>query len=197
MRVGEIVESTSTHFVAESFDLRSPPELGRLVKVNLIEDRDLYAVVCYGETGSFDPGRRAVRRSTEEVYDGQVYQEHPQLEHVLRTEFSNLAVGVVDKGVVRQGLPPQPPPIHYSVHECSQAETGRFTEDLYYLRLLLAVSAQIPAELLLARHLGWAYRERGQDGPWLRGAAREVANLLKQDYERLATVLHAVEREES
>jgi hypothetical protein len=197
MRIGEIVESTSTHFVAESLDLRRPPELGRLVKVHLDEDSDLYAVVCYGETGSLDPGRRAVRRSTEEVYDDEVYREHPQLEHVLRTEFTSLAVGVLDQGVVHQGLPSQLPPLHYSVHGCDAEETSRFTQDLHYFRLLLGVVVEIPPELLLAGHLKWVFRERGWDEEWLQGAAREVAHLLRQDYERLATVLSAIERGES
>jgi hypothetical protein len=195
MRIGEIVESASTHFVAESLDLRCPPELGRLVKVHLGGDRDLCAVVCHGETGGLDPGRRAVRRSTEEVYDDQVYREHPQLEHVLRTEFTSLAVGVLDQEVVHQGLPSQPPPLHYSVHGCDEEETTRFTEDLYYFRLLLGVPLRIPVELVLAGHLRWVYRERGHDEEWLQGAAREVAKLLKQDYERLATVLYAIERD--
>jgi hypothetical protein len=197
MRIGEIVASSSTHFVAESLDLRRPPELGRLVKVHLAEDSDLYAVVCYGETGGLDPGRRAVRRSTEEVYDDQVYREHPQLEYVLRTEFTSLAVGVLDQGVIRQGLPSQPPPLHYSVHGCGAVETSRFTQDLHYFRLLLAVPVELPAELLLAGHLNWVFRERDRDEAWLQRAAREVAHLLRQDYERLATVLSAVEPGES
>jgi hypothetical protein len=195
MRIGEIVESSSTHFVAESLDLRRPPELGRLVKVHLGEDRDLCAVVCHGETGSLDPGRRAVRRSTDEVYDDRVYREHPQLEHVLRTEFTSLAVGLLDSQVVRQGLPSLLPPLHYSVHGCEKEETTRFTQDLYYFRLLLGVPVRIPTELVLAGHLRWVYRERGHDEGWLQQAAREVAKLLKQDYERLATVLCAIERD--
>ncbi len=195
MRIGEIVESSSTHFVAESLDLRRPPELGRLVKVHLEEGRDLCAVVCHGETGSLDPGRRAVRRSTKEVYDDRVYREHPQLEHVLRTEFTSLAVGLLDKEVVHQGLPSMPPPLHYSVYGCEKEETTRFSQDLYYFRLLLGVPVRIPVELVLAGHLRWVYRERGHDEEWLQEAAREVANLLKQDYERLATVLYAIERD--
>jgi hypothetical protein len=195
MRIGEIVESSSTHFVAESLDLRRPPELGRLVKVQLEEGRDLCAVVCHGETGSLDPGRRAVRRSTEEVHDDQVYREHPQLEHVLRTEFTSLAVGLLHQDVVQQGLPSSPPPLHYSVYGCDKEEMTRFTQDLYYFRLLLGVPVRIAVELVLAQHLKWVYRERGHDEEWLQEAAREVATLLKQDYDRLATILYAIERD--
>jgi len=38
-----------------------------------------------------------------------------------------------------------------------------------------------------------AYRQRGEDREWLERAAREIAALLKHDYERLMTVLYAIE----
>ncbi|MBC7262242.1 MAG: hypothetical protein H5T63_09525, partial [Chloroflexi bacterium] len=66
MRIGEIVETTSTSFVAESFELNRPPPLGSLVAVSLpAQAMELYAVVTYGQTVGLDPGRRAVRRSTD------------------------------------------------------------------------------------------------------------------------------------
>ncbi len=110
MRIGEIIESASTRFVAESFELNQPPALGSLVKVQVGEERDLCGVVCHGETSSLDPGRRAVRRSTEDSFDDQIYRQSPQLEQVPRTEFTSLAVGVKEGRMVSQGLPSQPPP---------------------------------------------------------------------------------------
>jgi len=193
MRIGEIVESASTRFVAESFELNQPPPLGSLVRVRIGEGRDLYGVVCYGETGALDPGRRAVRRSSDDVYDEQIYRESPQLEHTLHTEFESLSVGVVEGGLVRQCLPSQPPPLHFSVHSCGREETMLFTENLYYLRLLAGASGRVPAEQLLAANVRQVYGERGKDEEWLKGAAREIANLLKQDHDRLMTVLYAIE----
>ncbi len=193
MRIGEIIESATMRFVAESFELNRPPPLGSIVRVRIGEDRDVYGVVCYGETGALDPGRRAVRRSSEEVYDEQIYRESPQLEHTLRTEFESLSVGMVEGGVVRQGLPAQPPPLHFSVHSCGFEETMLFTENLYYFRLLLGASGPVPAEQVLAANVRQVYGERSWDEEWLRRAAREVASLLKQDYDRLMTVLYAIE----
>jgi len=75
-----------------------------------------------------------------------------------------------------------------------------FSERLYYLRLLL--SALPPStggvggglsEQLLAAHVRQAHRQRGGDREWLERAAREIAALLKHDYERLMTVLYAIE----
>jgi hypothetical protein len=194
MRFGEIVESTSTQFVAESLELGWPPALGSLVKVAISEESSLYGVVCFSETASLDPGRRAVRRSSDEVLDLQVYRENPQLEHVLRTEFTSLSVGVVEGEMVLQGLSSRPAPLHYSVSACSSEETTRFTDDLYYFRLLVGGSVLVPAEQLLASHVREAYRARGADEEWLRRAAEEIASLLKQDYDQLMGVLHGIER---
>jgi hypothetical protein len=194
MRIGEIIESTSVQFVSESLELGHPPALGSLLKVGVSRESDLYGVVCYGETRSLDPGRPAVRRSTDEVYDDRVYHENPQLEHVLRTEFTCLTVGATEEGVVFQGLPPQPPPLHFSVQSCSAEETTRFTEDLYYFRLLLGASGPVPAEQLLASHVRRVCRERDTDEDWLRRAAQEIAQLLKQDYDRLMAVLYGIQQ---
>jgi len=194
MRIGEIVESTSVQFVSESLELGRPPALGSLLKVEVSHESHLYGVVCYGETRSLDPGRPAVRRSTDEVYDDRVYHENPQLAHVLRTEFTCLTVGAMEGGVVLQGLPPQPPPLHFSVRSCNAEESTRFTEDLYYFRLLLGASGPVPSEQLLASHVRRVYRERGTDEDWLRGAAQEIAQLLRQDYDRLMAVLYGIEQ---
>ena len=194
MRFGEIIESTSTQFVAESLELGWPPALGSLVKVGISDESDLYGVVCFSETASLDPGRRAVRRSSDEVLDLQVYRENPQLEHVLRTEFTSLCVGVVAGEAVFQGLSSRPVPLHYSVSGCSPEETTRFTDDLYYFRLLLGGSVLVTAEQLLASHVREMYQTRGADEEWLRGAAQEIARLLKQDYDQLMGILHGIER---
>ena len=192
VRIGEIVETETSRFVAESFELHRPPALGQLVYATGDGNMHLYAVVCYGTTASPDPGRRAVRRSTGEVFDQAVYDEHPQLELMLRTEFTARLVGYADETRVRHYLPPQPPPLHYSVYTCTAQEVARFTERLTYLRLLLEVP-EMAAEQLLAAHIREIYGLRGDDQDWLSSAAREVAGLLKSDYERLMTVLYAIE----
>ena len=193
MRIGEIIETGTTGFVAESLELNRPPALGSLVKVEVGDGGCIYGVVSHGTTTGLDPGRRAVRRSTEQVYDGAIYDEHPELKHTLRTEFSVLLVGCVEDGDIRQHLPAQPPPLHYTVHQCTEEEVRAFSERLYYLRLLLSASGEVPSEQLLAAHVRQAYRQRGQDREWLERAAREIAALLKHDYERLMTVLYAIE----
>ncbi len=192
-RIGEIIETNSREFVAESFTLHQPPALGSLVRVNT-DDRSIYAIVSFGATTGLDPGRRAVRRSTDAVFDEAVYREHPQLERTLHTEFRALLVGYRDgEGAIRQVLPPQPPPLHYSVWACEPDEVRAFTERRPYFRLLLNASGELPAEQLLAAHIRAAYTARGDDLGWLEAAAQEVAILLREDYDRLMSVLQAIE----
>ena len=96
-------------------------------------------------------------------------------------------------GAIRQHLPAQPPPLHCTVHQCTDEEVRAFSERLYYLRLLLSAPGEVPSEQFLAGHVRQAYRQRGEDREWLERAAREIAALLKHDYERLMTVLYAIE----
>ena len=193
-RIGEIVATSSNSLTAVSFTLHQPPALGSLVKVEVEEGRTVYAVVSFGTTTGLDPGRRVVRRSTEEVYDAAIYAEHPQLEKTLRTEFQALLVGYAGPdGRMHQHLPPQPPPLHYSVCTCDADEVARFSQRRVYFRLLLEAAGELPSEQLLAAHIRETYVARGEDEEWLDAAAREVAALLKGDYDRLMSLLQAIE----
>jgi hypothetical protein len=193
MKIGEIIETTTSGFVAESEELNRPPALGSLVKVQVGGADYAYGVVSYGTTTSPEPGRRAVRRSTDEVFDEAIYDEHPQLWRILHTEFNVILVGWVEDGVIHQHLPPQPPPLHHSVYQCEPEEVKAFTQQLYYLRLLLSAPGEVSSEQFVAAHVREAYRQRGEDAKWLERAAREMASLLKHEYERLMTLLYAIE----
>jgi hypothetical protein len=192
-RIGEIVETSTTGFVAVSKTLHQPPALGSLVKVQIGGEDYAYGVVAFGTTTSPDPGRRAVPRASDDVYDEAVYAEQPQLTRVLHTEFAVVLVGCFEEGDIRQYLPPQPPRLHYDVHECVPDEVRRFSERLLYFRLLLSARGEVPAEQLLAAHVRQVYRARGGDADWLERAAREVTSLLKDEYDRMMTVLYGIE----
>lgn len=94
-----------------------------------------------------------------------------------------------------QQLPPQPPPLHFSVQECSPEESSRFSEKLYYLRLLLATTVEIPTPQPIIAHVNETYRLRGEDRPWLEGTARQLAALLKDDNDMLMSILYAIDPE--
>ena len=195
MRIGEIIETQSTGFVAESFELNRPPALGSLVVVRVPAEpasaRDLYAVVTYGQTVGLDPSRHAFRRSTDTVFDQDIYREHPELNHTLHTEFGAALVGFCADGRVQQHLPAQPPPLHFSVQAASDEEVRRFTDRLLYLRLLLTPYGEVSPLQILAANVREVYQRR--DRAWLDAAAKEIATLLENDHEALLTVLYAVD----
>jgi hypothetical protein len=198
-RIGEIIETASTGFVAESFELNQPPPLGSVVIVHVSDQPgassgvDICAVVTNGQTVGLDPTRRAVRRSTDQVFDDAIYERNPELKHTLRTEFDAALVGFMRGDVVRQHLPSQPPPLHYSVHKASAKQVQQFTDHLQYLRLLLVPCGDVAPPQVLAANLREVYQQRGADHSWLDAAAREVATLLKSDHQALLTVLYAID----
>jgi hypothetical protein len=192
-RIGEIIETTSTGIVAECETLNQAPALGSLVQVAVSDSRVLFAVVAFGSTAGLDPSRRAVRRGTSEISDAAIYQHHPELNRILRTEFASALVGWQENGRVWQRLPSQPPPLHYSLQACDSETVVRFSGQLAYLRLLLASTGDLPADQLLAANVREMYHARDNDRRWLERAGKEVASLLKNDYERLMNVLLAIE----
>src|SRR5437763_5118267 len=194
MRIGEVIETSTVGFWAESTALHDVPPLGSLVAVALEGGETLYGVVAFGQTAGIDAGRRAVRRGNDEVFDGAIYKEHPELSRILRTTFRAATVGYVGAdGQPKHHLPPCPPPLHYSVLRCEPAAVRAFTEAPRYFAILAADAGEVPPEQLLAAHIRCVYDDRGRDADWLAEAGREVARLLKRDYDRLLAVLEAID----
>jgi hypothetical protein len=194
MRIGEIIETSTVGFWAESVILHELPPLGSLVAVDMPEGGRLVGVVAFGQTAGLDEGRRAVRRGDAEVFDGAIYARHPELTRILRTTFRVVTVGYAGQdGRVRHHLPPTPPPLHYSVSRCDRATVLAFTEEPRYFAILMASEGEVAPEQLLAAHIRAVTADRGGDEDWRAAAGRQVARLLKRDYDRLLTVLEAID----
>lgn len=193
-RLGEVVETGTTGFWAESDSLHELPELGALVWVrgSGVVTR-LFGVVTYGETSGLDPSRRAVRRGESGLADDAIYARHPELEFVLRTLFHVAAVGTESNLRVRHVLPSIPAPLHYSVHPCGRTEVCEFSNNPGYFAELLSHSGSTPAEQVLVGHLIWVDRQRNDGHTWLASATRSLARLMKRDYDRLSIILRAVD----
>lgn len=193
-RLGEVIETSTTGFVAESDELHRLPELGALVRVGgLNETQAFYGVVAFGATGGLDTSRRAVRRGSDELTDAAIYARHPELELVLRTVFTVAVIGFDDHGTSRHVLPALPVPLHYSVHPCTVDEVQQFCRDPRYLPALLSFRGEITPEQLLGSHLHWVDREMSDGHIWLEDATRRLARLMKREYDRFVTVVQAVD----
>jgi hypothetical protein len=196
-RIGEVIEATTTGFTAGAYELLAAPPFGALVRAQARSaGAAVYGLVYDIRTGSKEPGGRALVRgrtySGRDLYDAEIYHEHPDLAEVLQTEFSAITVGFVEDGDIFQFLPAQPPPVHYSVYECAGDELVRFTEQTDFFRTLL-FAYQIPSDELLAAVIRAATRARiGDEHAYLVRAGREVASLLKDDYDRLTAILRRI-----
>lgn len=192
-RIGEVVDTSTVRFVVECDELDRVPELGSFVCVAGSGIDVVYGVVAYAETGAVDPGRRVVRRGSPALQDRALYEANPELRFVLRSLFIAVAVAFEQSQELVFLVPPYPPPLHYSVEVVENATVLRLTDRLAYLPLLERFQGPVPTEQLLAAHLRYVYRTRGNDHGWLESAARELARLLKRDYDRLYSVLTALE----
>jgi hypothetical protein len=195
-RIGEIIEASTTRFTAGAYELLEAPPFGALIRAaTRSEAMAVYGLVYEIRTGSREPGGRAVVRGRtytgRELYDEEIYHENPDLAEVLQTEFSALTVGFVEAGALHQYLPPQPPPVHYSVYECDAGELCRFSETSDFFRAVL-FAAQIPSDELLAAAIRAAARARPDSRDYLVRAGRELASLLKDDYDRLTALLRRI-----
>ena len=196
--MGEVVETSLTGYVAQTYKLDEPPPFGGLVRV---KDRsgncEIYGVVYASATGGLDPGRRAAARGNSQppASDEQVYTDNPQLSRLLKTEFSVLVLGCQLANASRFSyvFPDYPPPLHYGVTLCNDALLQRFTEENGYMRAILEAS-QVPAEELLGAFLRRASRVRGAGGrAYLVESLRYLARQLKQDYDRFRIIVEKCE----
>lgn len=196
-RIAEIIEANTVGFTAGAYELLTAPPFGTLVRAQAREaSQAVYGLTYDIRTGSKEPGGRALVRGRtytgRELFDAEIYQEHPDLAEVLQTEFSALTVGFTEGRRVFQYLPPHPPPVHYSVYACSEPELQLFTESYDFFRTVLFAS-HIPNDELLAAVIRQAAQARGsQQREYLVQAGREVASLLKDDYDRLTALLRRI-----
>jgi len=186
---GEVIEASTTEFLAQAQHLDAAPPFGAFVQVATDDGLTILGVVAHVQTSGIDPGARAIMRGHDDIRDDRIYQENPDLPLVLRTTYRALVVGFTEGGSIYQFLPPRPARLHYSVTPCTPAAVRSFTDaGLDYLGALLA-GTEIPIDELLAANLRLTSQQRGEANAFLESAGRELAHLLHADYGRLTSIL--------
>jgi len=190
-RVGEVIEASTTDFVAQCYELYQSPPLGSLVKTE--EQRlELYGVVYHATTTSFDPGRRPIARGKDEASEEAIYRSSPQLLELLRSEFSALVVGHKQDDKLYHYLPPKPARIHSFVYLCPPEEVRQFSQSFNFLTMLLNTRLPISQDELIAaclRYLSQAYEDRRA---FLVAAGKELAVLLGSQFAQLKAILERI-----
>lgn len=186
LRLGEVVEATTTEFVVQCYELYTAPVLGSLVRCG--DDEAIYGIVHEIGTRSIDTGRRPIARGRDEEDEEAIYESNPQLSRLLSTEFRALSVGHTESGRLRRWLAPLPPRIHSFVHPCSDDTLREFSAELDFASILL--SAPIAAaDDVLAAFLKMAGSAHSDSEAFLVNAGRRLTPLLGGQMQRLDGIL--------
>jgi HAS barrel domain len=210
--IAEVIETATTEFLAqclepEDLNFAAMPPFGSWVKAG---DEDsgnqIYAVIYHVTTSPIDSVHRARALG---LSLQALREEQPQIFAMLKTEFRAAIVGyqpssyangssrrtaangTAANGLVYQHLPPRPPQVHQAVYYCDPEEIIHFSTQLDFLRTLLQVTAA-PVDSLTAAAIREIYRLRQADREWLVQAGRTLSVLLKDDYDRLRTILSQI-----
>jgi len=187
-RVGEIIEASTTEFVAQCYELYQSPPLGSLVKTR---DREveLYGIVYNAATTSLEPGRRPIARGKDETSEEAVYQTSPQLSKLLRSEFGAVVVGHRQGDKLYHYLPPNPARIHGFVYLCRLEEVKEFSQSFDFLNILVNARVPVSADELIAAALRQMSQAHEDPHTFLVAAGKELAILLSGQFNQLKAIL--------
>ncbi len=187
-RVGEVIEASTTDFVAQCYELYELPPLGSLVKTRE-PDVEQFGVVYRATTTSFEPGRRPIARGKDEASEEALYQANPQLMKLLRSEFGVLVVGHRESDRLHHYLPPKPARLHGFVYLCSPEEIREFSQSFGFLNILVNTHLPIASGEIIAAALRQMSRVYEDRHAFLVSAGKELAVLLSGDFSQLKTIL--------
>lgn len=190
-RVGEVIEATSTAFVAQCYKLYAAPPLGAFVRTSSPEVYEVYGVVCRVITEPLDSSRPVLARGDGAATEEEIYRNNPQIARLLTSRFETLIVGYCSEEGSRHFLPPLPPRVHSFVYTCTPAAVVEFTTRLDFLHLI--VNSGLPAADEVAgaclRQATLAHPDRQE---FLRRAGKTLATELAGDLSRLSAILRRV-----
>ena len=189
-KIGEVIGASTGEFVAECYELHTPPPLGSLVRTTDGEV-EIYGVVCNASTESIDPGRRPLARGREESEEENIYRQHPQLSRLLRTTFDTLIIGHGQGDELHYYFSPRPPRVHSFVYLCEGDEVRRFTRSLDFLAILLGARAGSVDEVVSAC-LRRAAGAHDDERAFLVRVGKELAVLLGGELNRLNAILRRI-----
>ena len=192
--VAEVVESSTRAFLAEVYRTAEAPPFGSWVRVAMPGGAVLFGLVSHVEISPFEPNRRAVAfgKTPEELR-----REMPQVLELLRTTFRAQVVAHRDtQGALRQTLPPHPAGIHSFVSPCTADDVCALGPPYDFFRTLVQnPDPAVPVDDLLVAVLGQVYaaHDGGTSGEAaLVEAGRVLGRLLREDHERLNSILRRV-----
>jgi hypothetical protein len=156
-----------------------------------VEPNTILAVVGHTEMVSLDSTRRPSALGYDS--DAELRRQQPQIFELIATEFTGLFISHSDEtGMLQYHIPPTPPRLHDRVRLCDASATAAATADLRFMRRILRGDMpQAPSEELCAAIVRRGFRARNGDAEYLTDAARQIAEIVGADYDRLRRILAA------
>jgi len=185
--LGEVLESSTPRFTAQARELAGAPAFGSVVRIDNGES-SYYAVVSAANTGSIEPNRRPGAYGLNRE---QLEKNQPQIFELLKTDFSGILIGYSENGLYYGYLPPSPAQIHSFVYSCAEAEIRQIADNANYLRQLCTANLE-GADELVAATLRFVARTFPDPGNYLITSGRELLRILRDDYDRLKSILARV-----
>ena len=184
--IGEVIESSTSQFLAESRELNGAPPFGSFVKTGA--EPVIYGLVFNVCTHSIEPNRRPTAYGKTEH---ELRMEQPQIFELLKTEFEAVIIGYEDGRGPQQVLPPQPPHIHSFIYPCAEAEIKTLTSNGDFMRTILNV-CRLPSDDLIIASVRNAWHARALEMPYLVSLGKNLCRLIRDDYDRLSSIMRRI-----
>ena len=191
VRLGDVIATSTGTFTAQCYELYHSPRLGDLVKTN--GDYPTFGVVYNIYTGGLDPTRKPTARGQNEEKEEDVYNNNPQLKHLLRTDFEAIIVGHKMESGLLYHLPPVPPPIYSFVHTCDEEETKSITFNMSVLRTL-AISNLEALEEVISAYIRNGLKYQLDNTEFLKTVGVHLASNLPGELKKVESILKRVTR---
>jgi len=144
----EVIESSLTHFIAQSWEWDCFPTFGQLISAT-DEIMTVVGIVHQIMTGSIDPSRQpfTFQKTQEELM-----REQPQIFEFLKTNFSCIPIGYIINGKPYHLIPYKPLKIHTFIGHATIDQVQQMLGGGFYLNVLFGMQGQLfnLDELLLA-----------------------------------------------
>lgn len=192
IEIGRILRANTTEFVVGCrVNQLNFPALGCLVKVIQSASTQIYGIVY--DIHVADDGLIRQLVVLENIEESIIADNRQN--RIIPIEISVLSVGYREADQIHHLLPPRPPLTLESIMLCDTEEIYNFTNTtrLGYIRHILR-SQNFPVGEIMAAHLLQADKAHQQAGDqnWLDKAVSEIISSLRDDYETLMPVLHAL-----
>lgn len=193
IQVGRLLSANTRQFnVGCNVSQIDIPALGALARVEVSQQASIYGII-YDIFIADDGFVRQLVTAPE--MDASVIADH-RLNRSVPLEIQVITVGYREGGKNFHLIPPRPPLGLDVLTLCTDDEVIEFTSvgRFGYLRHLLREKDDVVGEVLAAhlQQASRAYLNAGKNLDWAKAAIQEIIVLLRDDYETLMKVLHAL-----